>query len=80
MKLNHIINNPAKAFACLAVAMMPVLSACDSDFDLSDVNTDITVGGDIKVPIGETEELTLSRIIDLTDQLYVDANGAYALT
>lgn len=67
------------AFVCI-VGITPLLVSCDNEFDLSDINTDITVGGNIKIPIGETEQLTLSRIIDETDQLYVDKNGAYALT
>lgn len=67
------------AFVCI-VSITPLLVSCDNEFDLSDINTDITVGGNIKIPIGETEQLTLSRIIDETDQLYVDKNGAYALT
>ena len=54
--------------------------SCDSDFDLSNINTDITVGGSIAAPIGATDTLTLSRLIDLTDNLKVDENGAYALT
>ena len=67
------------AFVCI-VSITPLLVSCDNEFDLSDINTDITVGGNIKIPIGETEQLTLSRIIDETDQFYVDKNGAYALT
>ena len=46
--------------------------SCDSDFDLSNINTDITVGGSIAAPIGATDTLTLSRLIDLTDNLKVE--------
>lgn len=68
----------AAVVACMGLAGLMI--SCDSDFDLSNINTDITVGGSIAAPIGATDTLTLSRLIDLTDNLKVDENGAYALT
>ena len=68
----------AAVVACVGLAGLMI--SCDSDFDLSNINTDITVGGSIAAPIGTTDTLTLSRLIDLTDNLKVDENGAYALT
>lgn len=53
--------------------------SCDDTFDLSNVSTDITLGGTLTVPIGTTDTLRLSRLIDETDELRVDENGAYAL-
>lgn len=67
----------AAVVACMGLAGLMI--SCDSDFDLSNINTDITVGGSIAAPIGATDTLTLSRLIDLTDNLKVDENGAYAL-
>ncbi len=80
MCLKSLFNCPASQTILLSVLFLPMMTSCDNDFDLSNINTDITVGGDLKIPIGETEKLTLSRIIDETDQLYVDETGAYALT
>lgn len=80
MYLKSTLRRTLKSAFIYIVGITPFLVSCDNEFDLSDINTDITVGGNIKIPIGETEKLTLSRIIDETDQLYVDENGAYALT
>ena len=80
MFIKSILQNCEKAVLLSSIALLPMITSCDDEYDLSDINSDITVGGDIKIPIGETEELTLSRIIDLTDQLYVDESGNYALS
>ena len=80
MFIKSILQNCEKAVLLSSIALFPMITSCDDEYDLSDINSDITVGGDIKIPIGETEELTLSRIIDLTDQLYVDESGNYALS
>lgn len=55
------------------------VTSCDESFDLSNISTDINVGGSLSVPIGTTDTLKLSRIIDLTEELKVDENGFYAL-
>ena len=80
MFIKSILQNCEKAVLLSSIALLPMITSCDDEYDLSDINSDITIGGDIKIPIGETEELTLSRIIDLTDQLYVDESGNYALS
>ena len=80
MFIKSILQNCEKAILLSSIALFPMITSCDDEYDLSDINSDITVGGDIKIPIGETEELTLSRIIDLTNQLYVDESGNYALS
>lgn len=58
---------------------LPGVISCDKTFDLSDISTDITVGGSLTMPIGTTDTLHLSRLIDLTDKLKIDETGAYAL-
>ena len=68
----------SKTYIALGIAFGIV--SCDNEFDLSDINTDMNVGGSIAVPIGSTETLTLSRIIDETDELTVDADGNYSLS
>lgn len=79
MNLRHTIRRIGVAVvACFGIAGLMI--SCDSDFDLSDINTDITVGGSIAAPIGTTDTLTVSRLINLTDHLVVDEEGAYALT
>ena len=70
----------ASATVAMCLGLASTVASCDSDFKLSDINTDITVGGSIAAPIGTTDTLTLSRIIDLTDKLQIDENGAYAIT
>lgn len=64
----------------VAATTLPIFTSCDDEYDLSDINGDITIGGDVMFPIGETEKLELSRIIDLTDKLYVNEDGAYAIS
>lgn len=53
----------AAVVACVGLAGLMI--SCDSDFDLSNINTDITVGGSIAAPIGTTDTLTLSRLLIL---------------
>lgn len=79
MTFRHTIRRyGATVVACLGITGLMI--SCDSDFDLSNINTDITVGGSIAAPIGTTDTLTVSRLINLTDHLVVDEDGAYALT
>lgn len=77
MKLLHTMTRVAQTGAH-AAALALCLAAC-TDIDLSNVNTEVTLGTGMSVPVGQTDTLYLSRIINQTDQLIVDADGAYAL-
>lgn len=68
-----------RALGAVALLGLVGVVSCDDTFDLSNVSTDITLGGTLTVPIGTTDTLRLSRLIDETDELRVDENGAYAL-
>lgn len=68
-------------FSITTILALSGTQSCDSDYDLSkDINTDINVGGCLYVPVGETDTLTLSRIIDLNDEIGIDENGNYCIT
>lgn len=77
MKLLHTMTRVAQTGAH-AAALALCLAAC-TDIDLSNVNTEVTLGTGMSVPVGQTDTLYLSRIINQTDQLIVDTDGAYAL-
>ncbi len=64
--------------ACIGLLL--TATSCDKDFDLSQLDTGMTVGGSLSVPIGTTDTLRLSRLIETTNNLKIDDNGVYALT
>lgn len=53
--------------------------SCDDSYDFSNISTEMNIGGSLSAPIGETDTLRLSRIIDLTEELQVDEHGSYVL-
>ena len=66
----------------LAVAV-GAASCVDENYDLSKLNTEITVGGDsLTVPVGETAKLTMKDLLGETslDFLQKDADGSYKIT
>lgn len=67
------------AFVLVSVAGLVSVCACDDTYDLSNVSTDITIGGNISLPVGSTDTLRLERAIELSGNLKVDENGVYAL-
>lgn len=67
------------AFLLVSVAGLVSVCACDDTYDLSNVSTDITIGGNISLPVGSTDTLRLERAIELSGNLKVDENGVYAL-
>ena len=68
-------------FSITTLLALSGTQSCDSNYDLSkDINTDINVGGCLYVPVGQTDTLTLSRIIDLNDEIGIDENGNYCIT
>lgn len=66
----------------LAVAV-GAASCVDENYDLSKLNTEITVGGDsLTVPVGETAKLTMKDLLGETslDFLQKDADGSYKIS
>lgn len=62
-----------------ALALMTSFAACDNSFDLSNINKDMTIGQNLTVPIGTTDTLRLSRLIDETEELKEAEDGSYAI-
>lgn len=69
---------PCGGGAFILLGLSCVIS-CDDSYDFSNISTEMNIGGSLSAPIGETDTLRLSRIIDLTEELQVDEHGAYAL-
>lgn len=65
--------------ACLA-SMVAVFSSCDNEYDLSkDIDSNINVGKNFILPVGETVKIPLSRIIKEGNDLTVNSSGVYEL-
>ncbi len=65
--------------ACLA-SMATVFSSCDNEYDLSkDIDSNINVGKNFILPVGETVKIPLSRIIKAGNDLTVNSSGVYEL-
>ena len=60
----------AAVVACVGLAGL--MLSCDSDFDLSNIHTDLSGGGSRAAPIGPNDTLFLSRLTDLTDHRKAD--------
>ena len=59
----------SKTYIALGIAFGIV--SCDNEFDLSDINTDMNVGGSIAVPIGFGLSTIYSVYFLLTDRLHI---------
>ncbi len=68
---------------CVALAALLAATACvDKEFQLDNVSTEVTIGGDVTtLPLGYLENQRLGDIISLDDieGLMLDQNGNYAL-
>lgn len=68
----------------LSLGFLAIGSGCsDSDFDLSDIDTTIGVGGDgLELPVSSTENIVLDDILDLgnSDLVAIAENGDYIFT
>ena len=71
-----------KSLPVIAVMVLGTcLSSCDNNYDLSkDINTDITLGSNFSVPVGQTEKIMLERIIKPDGSLTVNNNGLYEIS
>lgn len=60
--------------------MLTGYSCTDSNFDLSDIDTTIGIGGDsLAIPVSSTEDIKLDDILELdnSDLISTEANGDY---
>lgn len=65
----------------LATLLSISLISCDNNYDLSkELNTDITIGSGFIIPVGKTEKILLSRIIETSDNLTVNNEGIYEIS
>lgn len=77
-----MINRLFKGSFLLTSLSLSVLGfvACDENYDLSKgVSTEMSIGGSMSIPVGQTDKLTLSEVIETNDDITVDENGAYAI-
>ncbi len=74
-KLNHFF-----IMACSFITAIAVTS-CDNEYDLSkDINGEISVGKNFTIPVGQTVQIPLNRIIKEGDDLTADVqSGIYQL-
>ncbi len=64
----------------LAGLLSSLISCIDAKYDLEkDIDLEITVGGNLSLPIGKTDTIRLSRMIDEGDVLHV-IDGRYVIT
>jgi hypothetical protein len=64
-------------------AFLFMFSSCvDQGYDLNkDISLDINAGGDVlSIPVGNTDSIKLSDLIDKSDMLVTDGNGQYIIT
>lgn len=59
--------------------LLGLFSCIDNDYDLNkDINLEISVGGNLSLPIGKTDTIRLSRMIEEGDVLHV-IDGKYVI-
>lgn len=69
------------AVSSLITGVFLTLSSCiDADYDLSkEIDMEVTVGGNLSLPVGQTDTIRLSRMIEEGDVLHV-IDGKYVIT
>lgn len=71
---------PTRILSCAAVLSALCLAACDEEYDLSkDINTDIQIGNQFRIPAGRTDTIYVSRIIEESETL-TENNGIYEVS
>lgn len=75
-----MVNLTTRTLSCAMVVSVLCLSACDEAYDLSkDINTDIQIGKNFRIPVGRTDTIYVSRIINESESL-TENNGIYEVT
>lgn len=65
----------------VGISMSALLLSCAQDYDLTkEINTSINIGNNLKIPVGKTDIIYLSRIIKPSDNLTINNSGIYELT
>lgn len=80
MKIHHSLSGIACKALCLL--LFAATSCVDDKYDLSkDVDMTIGVGGGMSLPLGSTEKIMLTELIDTatTDILKLDSEGNYSI-
>ncbi|MGV8091589.1 MAG: hypothetical protein AB2L24_06975 [Mangrovibacterium sp.] len=78
--MQKILLNPG---LLILSAFLFMFSSCvDQGYDLNkDISLDINAGGDVlSIPVGNTDSIKLSDLIDESDMLVTDGNGQYIIT
>lgn len=71
---------PTRILSCAAVLSALCLAACNEEYDLSkDINTDIQIGNQFRIPAGRTDTIYVSRIIEESETL-TENNGIYEVS
>lgn len=82
--MNKGINNSRIVACMLAAGFLAIGSGCtDSDFDLSNIDQTIGIGGDgLQLPTNSTENIVLDDLLDLnnSDFISIAENGDYMFT
>lgn len=75
MKINKFVTSS------LFIGLLSSLASCiDSDYDFGKkIDLEVTVGGNLSLPIGQTDTIRLSRMIEEGDVLHV-IDGRYVIT
>lgn len=59
--------------------LLSLFSCIDNDYDLGkDINLEVSVGGNLSLPIGETEKIELDRMLEEGDALHI-IDGKYVI-
>ena len=79
-----LINNSKIVASLLALGLTVAATGCtDNDYDLSDIDATIGIGGDkLQLPTNDTESIMLDDILELnnSDLISVDENGDYTFS
>ena len=79
-------NNHAPKIAAFMVATLALMTGAgctNSDYDLSDIDTTIGIGGDsLALPVSSTEDIMLDDVLELnnSDLIKTEENGDYVFT
>ncbi len=75
-----MLKESARILSCAMIAASLHLTSCDEKYDLSkDINTDILIGSQFKVPVGHTDTIYVNRVIEESETI-TDNNGIYEVS
>ena len=75
-----MFSKPTRILSCTLVAVALCSTACDDAYDLTkDINGDIQIGQQFRVPVGHTDTIYVNRIIEESETV-TENNGIYEVT